>query len=151
MRRPTADDLEQVLRLLLRLKASSKAAQMALCEEAPARQHLAWARDTGFAVIHDGYFLLIDIGSPWHTTKRVLFEELVLRIGETEQGPRGAVRALEELARTHGCAAVAAGDTQVRAMTPHYLAEGFTPLGDQLFKEISNGEGPKADGSASGD
>lgn len=96
-------------------------------------------------VVNDGYMILFDVGSPWYTTRRFLIEELILRIGPSEQGVSGAIRCLELLARSHECCAIAAGDTQVGYMVPHYQAEGFTVLGQQLFKEIEHGVRPKGD------
>lgn len=138
MRPPLPEDWPAIEARLRRMLVRNPNNQMKLVDEDHA---LSMARLMP-SVVNDGYFILYDVGSPWYTRKRVLIEELILRIGPTEAGARGAVRCLETLAREQGCLAIASGDTQVGAMVPHYLAEGFIPLGTQMFKELSNGEGP---------
>jgi hypothetical protein len=110
---------------------------MRLCEEHVAYAALHRARDEARLYVYGDYAILFDIGSPWHTSKKLLIEEFVLRFRrEYGNAVDGAVAQLDELARALGCAAVAAGDTQVGLMSPRYVAAGFQPLGTQFYKEI---------------
>jgi len=127
---------------LLHMKARSPAPQMRHAEIGYAMAALRARADSSQVVINDGYMILFDVGSPWYTKERFLIEELILRIGPSTDGVRGAIRCLDKLARLHECCAVAAGDTQVGYMVPHYEAEGFRVLGQQLFKEIEHGVRP---------
>lgn len=137
MATPTAQQWDKIARCLQAMWRRSSSPQMALVDPIYAldqlRNHLPHEA-------HDGFFLVYEVGSPWYSYEKVLFEELVLRFDDSVEGAPGAVRRLEELAKEHGCAAIASGDTQVRAMSPHYVAAGFTPIGDQFFKELQHGE-----------
>lgn len=142
MRDIAAADWPVIEQRLDHMQRRSPAAQMQYTDLAHAMEYLRTAALWRRAVINDGYMILFDIGSPWYTPRRFLIEELILRIGPSIDGVRGAIRCLDELARLHECCAVAAGDTQVGYMVPHYEAEGFHVLGQQLFKEIEHGVRP---------
>jgi hypothetical protein len=82
----------------------------------------------------DGYFIMVDEGSDWYTDKKYLIEQIILKIHPTHAPVSVAIAALDRIREEHGCVAIAAGDTQVGYMTPHYHAAGYTTLGTQLFK-----------------
>lgn len=77
---------------------------------------------------------MFDVGKVWYSNDTFLIEELVLRIDNTGQSPEVAVRALDSLRNRFNCAAVIVGDTQVQAMTNHYIRGGYVLLGNQLMK-----------------
>lgn len=130
-------DVLEIFQALLRLLAKSKAPQMRLVDEATAYRSLTAAAAEGRLYVHGDFAILVDVGSPWHSDKRVLIEEIIVRwrkaFGNTVES---AVAQLDVIAAEHGCVAVAAGDTQIGLMSPRYLAAGFKPLGTQFFKEI---------------
>jgi hypothetical protein len=123
---------------LLQLQAKSPAPQMALCEPDVAYRHLKQAVREGRLYLFGDYAILVDIGSPWHTTRRVLIEEIILRFRSVNKNSvESAIEQLSIIAKVRGCAAVAAGDTQIGLMSPRYIAAGFQPLGTQFYKGIS--------------
>lgn len=134
---PSFQETNAIHEALVRMLEYSPAPQMKLAEPATAYAHLHNARRTGLLFTYGDFAILIDVGSPWHTTKLVLIEEIIVRFRKGHGGtPEGAVAQLETLAKLHGCVAVAAGDTQIGVMAPRYIAAGFQPLGSQFYKEI---------------
>jgi hypothetical protein len=130
-------ETELIFSALLDMLAKSPARQMSLAVPAVARQSLYAAREAGRLYIYGDYGILVDVGSPWHTNERVLIEEIIIRFRRFEKnGVEGAIDQLQHIAKEHGCAAIAAGDTQVGIMTPRYLAAGFKTLGTQFFMEV---------------
>lgn len=89
------------------------------------------------AVIHAGFFIMVDIGKEWFSDKLFLFEKLVLKL-DAAADPAEAVKALEGLALVNGCGAVVAGDALAGKMTPFYEQAGWSHLGTTLTKEITN-------------
>lgn len=127
-----------IYRALLEVQKKSPAKQMALVEPGAAWKHLDRARATGNLVVCGDYGILFDVGSPWHTTKLVLIEEIIIRFRRLYQNPvEDAIAKLDDLARLHGCVAIAAGDTQVGLMAPRYQAAGYISLGSQFYKELN--------------
>ena len=131
-------DLELIFEALLRLHDKSPAKQMKLCEPEVAYRNLVQARSEGRLYVYGDYGIFIDVGSPWHTSKRVLIEEIVIRFRKAYSNDvDSAIQQLTVIGRSHGCVAVAAGDTQIGLMAPRYLAAGFEALGTQFYKEIA--------------
>lgn len=134
---PSRLETDDIYTALLVLLERSPAAQMKLAEEKEAYLHLLRAKLKQHLWVYGDFAILIDVGSPWYTTKPVLIEEIILRFrrgyGNTVES---AIAQLDVLAREFTCVAIAAGDTQVGYMTPRYLAAGFTNLGTQFFKEV---------------
>lgn len=130
-------DCIAVFDAMLRMLHKSPAKQMALVEPEHAYTALVQAVREQRLYLYGDYAILVDVGSPWHTTKLVLFEEIIIRYQRVYgHDVSEAVAQLDSIARQHGCVAVAAGDTQVGLMAPRYLAAGFEPLGTQFYKEI---------------
>lgn len=143
MRFATTEDIPLIEETLLAMLAKSPARQMKFADQGAAFAYIRQAVNVGNAYIEDGYFILVDAGRPWYSYKEYLIEELILKIRPTTQPVTVAIKALSEIARSRGFEVVAAGDTQVGYMTPHYIAEGFTTIGTQLLKEIDNGIRPQ--------
>jgi hypothetical protein len=116
----------------------SPAPQMRLVENHTAWLHLCEAKSASLLYVYGDFGILVDVGSPWYTSKRVLIEEIIVRFrkdyGNTVES---AIAQLDVIARIHGCVAVAAGDTQIGLMSDRYLAAGFQALGTQFYKEIA--------------
>lgn len=134
----TKAECHHIHRNLLLLLDKSPAAQMKLAEPRTAFDALLGAVDQQRLFVYGDFAILVDVGSPWYTSKLVLIEEIILRYrrdyGNTVDS---AIAQLEVLAREFGCSAIAAGDTQpVQLMSPRYAARGYTKLGIQWFKEI---------------
>lgn len=121
---------------LRELKAKSPAAQMQYIDDDYALANMAQAIREHRGWFCGGYFILVDIGGPWYSPKKMLIEEIILKVypgrGKTVDD---AIAALDTIAAHYGCEATVAGDTQIGYMTPRYHAAGFTTLGTQLLKE----------------
>lgn len=91
------------------------------------------------ARVIDGFLILYDVGKPWYMDVPVLIEDMILRIEKTGSPVSVAIQALDILAQENGCPAIAAGDTQVGYMTPHYINHGYTVIGTQLLKGVPDG------------
>lgn len=125
---------------LLKLRAKSPSAKMAMVEPAKAFIGLTEFLEQGRAVEVGDYLILYDYGPTWYSSKLHFIEELTIRFQRVHRNPvEDAVAAIEVLARNIGARAIAVGDTQVGLMTPYYLAAGYSMLGTQLFKEIRYG------------
>jgi hypothetical protein len=137
LQRATEYTEELIYAALLELLGKSPAAQMRLAEPEVARKALSTARSNAALWVYGDFGILVDVGSPWHTSKRVLIEEIIVRF-RRDYGNKveGAIAQLDVIAKAFGCVAVAAGDTQIGLMSPRYLAAGFQPLGTQFYKEI---------------
>lgn len=132
----TEAQAETIFQALLKMLQYSPAPQMALAEPVVAYANLMKARDEGKLYVLGDFGILVDVGSPWHSSKPVLFEEIIIRFRRHfENTVDTAVEALERIAKLHGCVAVAAGDTQIGYMAPRYIAAGYRPLGTEFFKE----------------
>jgi hypothetical protein len=121
---------------MLLMLHKSTAPQMKLVVPEVAHANLLKARDDGRLYVLGDFAILVDVGSPWHTDKPVLIEEIIIRFrrhfGNVVES---AIEALPAIAQQHGCVAIAAGDTQIGYMAPRYLAAGFQVLGTQFYKE----------------
>ena len=127
----------QIFAAMVRMLERSPAQQMKLCEPSVAFDNLKLGRQEGRLYVYGDFGIFVDVGSPWHTSKRVLIEEIVIRFRRVyENSVDSAIAQLADIARQHGCVAVAAGDTQIGLMAPRYIAAGFQPLGTQFYKEI---------------
>jgi hypothetical protein len=128
---------------LLRLKAKSVSAKMTMADPPTAYRGLTHFIEEGRAVEVGDYLILFDVGHVWYSPHLHLIEELTMRFQRVHDNPvESAVAALDVLAYQHGAKAIGVGDTQIGLMTPYYLAAGYTPLGTQLFKEVSYGVSP---------
>lgn len=137
---PDRAAVEDIFQALMRMLDKSPAPQMRLVEPAAVYSHLYRATaDKKLWVLGD-FAILVDVGPPWHTTKPVLIEEIIVRFRRGHGGTvEDAVAALDRLAERFGCFAIAAGDTQIGMMAPRYTAAGFVTLGTQFYKETPNG------------
>src|SRR5262245_57133542 len=107
---------------MLKMLRVSSAAQMKLVEPDVAWKNLLAAQADGRLYSHGDFGIFVDVRSPWHTSKRVLIEEIIVRFRrEYGNSVESAIEQLEHIARQHGCVAVAAGDTQIGLMAPRYL------------------------------
>lgn len=132
------EDFDLIVAALVTLLRKSPAPQMKLVDYDTAYRNLMTAKAEGRLFVYGDFIILVDVGTPWHSNKPVLIEELVARFRKVYGNtPQSAVAQLEVLARKFNCVAVASGDTQVGLMAEHYKSEGYTPLGSQFYKEIS--------------
>jgi hypothetical protein len=132
-------DVLMILDALLQMLPKSPAPQMKMAEPLVAHQSLMLAQRQQRLYIFGDFAILVDEGSPWYTSKRVLFEEIIIRWRRVHGNTvDSAIAQLEAIAKLHGCVAIGAGDTQIGYMTPRYLAAGYTTLGIQFHKEIPN-------------
>lgn len=136
---------------LLNMLAKSTAPQMKHADINTALFYIRLASSTQKAWLVDGYLVLYDVGSDWYSDKTYLIEQLILRVYKTEAPVEVAINFLAERAKFHGCVMVAAGDTQCGIMTPKYQAAGYSVLGTQLYKEITDGISSQADWRAGAD
>lgn len=135
MRLATWDDERAVMGALLAMLDKSPAPQMRLADPTSARCGVRSAIHEGRAYIVGDFFIMVDQGSPWYTSKPVLIEEIILRISrEHDTTVEQAIAALDDIAASRGCVAIAAGDTQIGYMRPKYEARGYVPMGYQLLK-----------------
>jgi hypothetical protein len=137
LRRATEYDTTLVMTALLKMLDKSPAPQMKLAVPEVAYRALKNAAADGWLYVYGDFAILVDVGRPWHSDKRVLIEEIIVRFRRAHHNTvESAVAQLEILARQFGCVAVAAGDTQIGYMAPRYTAAGFITLGTQFYKEI---------------
>jgi hypothetical protein len=130
-------DVPLIFEALLKLLHKSPAPQMRLAEPEVAFQAMCTAVAEQRLYLYGDYALLVDVGSPWHSSKNVLIEEIIVRYQRHfGNNVESAIAQLEVLAERIGCVAIGAGDTQIGLMSPRYLAAGFTSLGTQFYKEI---------------
>lgn len=141
MRFATQHEVPQIMAALRAMREKSPASQMKGITDIGAELGIRNLIHTGRAVIVEGYLILFDIGGDWYCLpeQAYLIELLILKVYPTDQPVSVAVKALEVLARQHGCWRIAVGDTQVGYMTPKYQAEGYQVLGTQLMKELHGG------------
>lgn len=137
LEKPSRLETEDIYAAMLEVLSKSPAAHMKLAEPAVALGHLIVRSALGYLWVYGDFAILVDVGSPWYTTKQVLIEEIIIRFRRGYRNTvESAVAQLDVLARDFACVAVVAGDTQLGIMTPRYLAAGFTSLGTQLYKDI---------------
>lgn len=93
--------------------------------------------DNSVAVFGDFAFLF-GITRPWHSRKRALVEDLLIRFRREVQNDLDEVleSGIPALARQLGVSRVFVGDTQAGLMEPRYIRAGYTPLGTQLMREV---------------
>jgi hypothetical protein len=135
MRLATQHDVETILTVLRKVWAKSPAPQMKFVDPVSAECGIRDAVHNNRAVIDGDFFVMFDVGKVWYSNETFLIEELVLRISHDDlTGPSTAVKTLDALKERFKCAAIFAGDTQVQAMTNHYIRGGYVLLGNQLMK-----------------
>jgi hypothetical protein len=144
-------DLEPVMAALIAMLKKSPAPQMKYAEIGVARRSVKLAMRSGRAFICNGFFIMVDVGSDWYTSKCYLIEQIIVRVYPSEHKVATAIAALDEIARRFGADAIAVGDTQIGYMTPLYHAAGYTTLGTQLFKERVHGFHSQDHGSPGAD
>jgi hypothetical protein len=138
LRKASEYDAYLTMQSLLRMLDKSPAPQMRLAVPEVAYRHLKASARNGMLYVYGDFAVLVDVGSPWHTDKPVLIEEIIVRFRKAHHNDvESAVAQLDHIAREHGCVAIAAGDTQVGIMGPRYIAAGFQPLGSQFYKELA--------------
>lgn len=134
MRRADLGDLPHIMSKLKWMLEVNPHGQMKYADVDIAEHYVRTSIETGFCYYVAGYFIMVDVGSDWYTSQKYLIEQLILKIHPTTEPVSVAIRALDTIKVEKGCVAIAAGDTQVGYMTPHYIAAGYTTLGTQLFK-----------------
>lgn len=134
MRPASYGDIEEVLSCLIKMRDKNPNKQMKWADPDTALAYMLAAREEGLCVCHAGYFIMYSVGPIWFSKANFLIEELVIRVWGTSP-PSLAIEALQDLHELHGTVAIIAGDTQVGAMAPHYLAAGYQVLGQQFIKE----------------
>jgi hypothetical protein len=87
------------------------------------------------AYMVDGYLVVFDLMSPWHSEVTLLIEEFVLRVYPTSHSPSVVPEFLDAMRVMHNAAYIVSGDGQVGAMSKHYLAAGYRKIGEQYMKE----------------
>lgn len=102
-------------------------------EKAKASLMEAARRNRAYMV--DGYLVVFDLMSPWHSDITILIEEFVLRVQATNQPPSVIPEFLDAMRVMHRAAYIVSGDGQVGAMSQHYLAAGYRKIGEQFMKE----------------
>ena len=136
MRIPNDSDDEAVRASFLRMLEKSPAPQMKLADIDTAMAYYQKAKLAGDATFVGSFLLLSSIGCPWYTKYPVLIEDLILRIYPGKDEVEHVIEALDWIAESCGCHAIAVGDTQIGYMTPKYEAAGYQRLGTQLFKPV---------------
>lgn len=131
----SASDLKRVRKALDGLILHSNAAHMKYADVLHAMEYIKQASLAGKAHIVSDVFVMFDIGSDWYTKELYMIEQLVLKLSKYGDVPK-AVAFMDNMARVFGAKAIAAGDTQVGAMTPHYIQAGYKVLGTQFIKEL---------------
>ena len=139
MRLADESDCPAIERKLLWMLKANPEHQMQYADTEVAFAYVRQAMREGRAYYLDGYFIMVDVGSDWYTSRKYLIEQIILKIHPTTSPVSVAIAALDRIREIHGCVAIAAGDTQVGYMTPHYHAAGYITLGTQLFKGEPNG------------
>lgn len=89
-------------------------------------------------VVFGDFAVLFGITVPWHSKRRVLVEDLLIRFRREVGNSLEDVLStqLPALARELGCHRIFVGDTQAGLMAPRYEAAGYIPLGKQLMREV---------------
>ncbi|WP_429498854.1 hypothetical protein ACQUFY_05960 [Robbsia andropogonis] len=137
-----------------RLWAAVRAAvdrQCALVVDSPKR----WTRQISAARVYDhlrsgassvclihGYLLMFSLVEPWFAEPgtRVLYEELVLLIGDRPSNFRRFVHGMEDLARKFGCAGVMVGTALYPSnerLSQAYQCLDYKHESSALYKELS--------------
>lgn len=131
----SANDLKRIRTALTGLLVHSDAAHMKYANLEHAMQYIEQASLAGKAHVVSDVFVMFDIGSDWYSKELYMIEQLVLKLSKYGDVPK-AVAFMDNMARVFGVKAIAAGDTQVGAMTPHYIQAGYKVLGTQFIKEL---------------
>lgn len=151
--RPANDsDLPVIMECLEQMLEKSPAPQMKFAERDAAATSVEHAVDDGRAWIMGAYFIMVDIGRDWYSTREYLIEQIILKVypDDTSVKLDTVIRnGLSYLADRFGCVAIAAGDTQIGYMADKYIAAGFRAIGTQFFKESRYGLHQKDHGGAS--
>lgn len=149
MRLATPQDVPAIMKACLAMLAYSPAFQMKFAEPVEAELGIRDAIHNERAFFFGGYFVMVDHGSDWYTSKRYLIEQLILKVAPDDKSwhvDEIVNQGLDNLATRFKCHAVAAGDTQIGRMTPLYHAAGYVTLGTQLMKESTYGIRSKSNG-----
>lgn len=143
MRKAEPADLLPIRLALARIQRLRSVGWIGITDLTVAMQYIQQAMSQGRVWFFGAYMVMVDVGSPWYSKKRVLFEELVLRVhrgDNTYSIEQVAQAGLDQLASHYGCEATEVGDSLAGLMTPLYIAAGFKPHGTQLFKENTHGQ-----------
>lgn len=134
MRLATQHDVADILVACAYWMPRSPAPQMAFADPITYECGIRHAIHEGRAWMIHGYFVMVDVGSDWYTTKKYLIEQLVLRVHDTPYKVRDVVDCLDTIREHYKADAIIVGDTQIGHMTPIYQAAGFKTIGTQLMK-----------------
>lgn len=139
-------DIEVIMRALYQMLEYSPAPQMKYAEPIEAELSIRHAIHEERAYMHGGYFIMVDIGREWYSSRKFLIEQIILKVETTSVPVEHAIDYLATIGMAKGCALVAVGDTQVGYMGSKYEAKGYTLLGKQYIKELPNGICSQSDG-----
>ncbi|CAB3697882.1 hypothetical protein LMG3458_02488 [Achromobacter deleyi] len=89
------------------------------------------------AVIAAEYVIVYDTGNLWYSSALLLFEEMVVRLGDAPGAVSEVPALLDELAGLYGCAGVISGNAIARpGLTRVYGKAGYSPVATRFYKEI---------------
>lgn len=137
MRYPTPGDFALIRKRLQWVQESGDSPYLSDADLDYAMGNISDACAHQRAIIHNGFFIMFDVGSDWFSPKLRLYEKLVLKLDLSAKA-RNVPAYLEVLAELLGCEAVVAGDALAGKMTPFYERAGWEHLGTTLTKEITN-------------
>jgi hypothetical protein len=128
-------DIEQAMTVIGKMTRPDLVPFMRHFSPDKAKASLMEAARRNRAYMVDGYLVVFDLMSPWHSDITILIEEFVLRVYPTSQPPSVIPEFLEAARALHNAAYIVSGDGQVGAMSKHYLAAGYRKIGEQYMKE----------------
>ena len=131
----TREDIPGILEALTDLWKRSPAQKMKYIDPKKSTSYVIEAITEGRVRILHGCIVMYDTGSDWCSSQVVLFEQLVLAYEEGYDASK-VPEALLGIAKEQGCSAVLSGDTQIGAMSKHYLAAGFSSIGQQFYRSV---------------
>lgn len=134
----TNQDIPLIMDALRALWAKSNATHMGMVDPMAAELSVRHAQHTGRAWFHGPYFIMVDHGQDWYSSKKFLMEQIILRVRPNTAGEHwtveDAIEQLPVLRDFYGCDAIVVGDSQIGLMIPKYLAAGYVRVGTQLMK-----------------
>lgn len=138
MKHATNQDVARIMVALHALWAKSNATHMGMVDPMAAELSVRHAVHQGRGWLIGPYFVMVDHGQDWYSSKKFLMEQIIIRIEADDPQHRwiveDVIERLPELRDAYGCDAIVVGDSQIGMMVPKYLAAGYTKVGVQLMK-----------------
>lgn len=128
-------DIEQAMTVIGKMTRPDLVPFMRHFCPAKAKASLMEAARRNRAYMVDGYLVVFDTMSPWHSDITIVIEEFVLRVYPTNFTPAVVTEFLDAMKSMHNAVSIVSGDGQVGAMSKHYLAAGYRKIGEQFMKE----------------